>query len=484
MSGYITKSRLTAGLRCARMVWLQSHRPGLAKSSAMSEMSRSAGLELGKLARRYNPQGLLIGHVEQPALAVAETSGLIASGVNAPLFESAVERDGVLVRVDILRPQEDGWCLVQVKSSSSVKDSHLADCAVQLWVLEGNGIKIDRVHLSHVNTAFEYAGDSDYEGLLVEEDVTDRVRGLAAEVPEWLVSHQDILMGAEPQVRMSGRCDTCAFVDHCERDLPEFPVAILPHGRKIVQQLLDEGITDLRGIPPDRLQNERHIMVWHATRTNEVFISKKLRQELCRLAYPRYYLDFESISFLIPRWEGSRPNQHIPFQWSCHVEHEDGLLEHREFLATDEEAPMRSFAESLIEDVDRGGPIIVYGAFEQTILQQLIEVCPSLKRPLREIIDRLVDLLPLLREHYYHPVMKGSWSIKAVLPTVAPHLDYSTLEGVQNGTMAQQAYMTIVDPLTPPDQREQTIRSLLAYCQRDTLAMVEVVKFLEGMEIA
>lgn len=465
------------------MLWLQSYQPGLAMLPATSEMNKDVRAELGKLARRNHPEGVLIGHVRQPELAIAETSRLIESKVQIPLFEAAFVRDGVLVKVDILRLREDGWHLVELTSSGRVKDSHLVDCAIQLWVLDGNGINVASVHLSLVNGAFEYAGNGDYGGLLADEDITYQVRELVAEVPAWLESRQGILQGAEPQARMSGRCDTCAFLDHCEKDLPEYPVSILPHGRKIIRELQDEGILDIRDIPADRLQNERHTIVWQATRANEVYVSEELREELNRLAYPRYYLDFESINFLIPRWAGIKLNQHIPFQWSCHVEKPVGNIEHREFLATGGDAPMRPFAESLIGDVGRVGPIMVYGAFEQTILKQLIEFCPDLKQPLRDIIDRLVDLLPLLREHYYHPAMKGSWSIKAVLPTIAPHLDYSTLEGVQNGTLAQQAFMTIIDPATSRELREQTIRNLLAYCERDTLAMVEMVRFFEGMEV-
>ena len=140
---------------------------------------------------------------------------------------------------------------------------------------------------------------------------------------------------------------------------------------------------------------------------------------------------------------------------------------------------MRPFAESLIATLENDGPIIVYGAFESAVLNQLIRFCPDLEAQLQGIIDRLINLLPWLRSYYYHPAMKGSWSIKAVLPTVAPHLDYSQLEGVQNGTLAQLAYLEIIDPQTDPATRNQKICNLLKYCELDTRAMVEVVRFFE-----
>jgi hypothetical protein len=152
-------------------------------------------------------------------------------------------------------------------------------------------------------------------------------------------------------------------------------------------------------------------------------------------------------------------------------------LAHREFLDTSGNAPMRAFAESLIEAVESDGPIIVYGSFESTVIKGLIGFCPDLEKTLNEILERLVNLLPWLQNHYYHPAMKGSWSIKAVLPTIAPHLDYSQLEDVQNGTLAQLAYMDIINPETATDVREKKIKNLLKYCELDTRAMVEVVRY-------
>ncbi len=191
-------------------------------------------------------------------------------------------------------------------------------------------------------------------------------------------------------------------------------------------------------------------------------------------------MDFETINFAVPRWAGTRPHQQLPFQWSCHIDRGGRELEHREFLDTSGNSPRRAFAESLIEAVEIDGPIIVYGTFESTVLKTLIEFCPDLEVPINNIIDRLVNLLPWLQNHYYHPAMKGSWSIKAVLPTVAPHLDYKQLEDVKNGTLAQLAYLDIINPETDQTVRKLKIYNLLKYCQLDTKAMVEVVKYFRA----
>lgn len=432
------------------------------------------------MARCTYSDGILIEHIEQPDLAVAQTARLIDNDPPVPLFEAAFINAGALVRSDILVPVEGGWRMIEVKSSGSVKDHHMNDCAIQLWVLEGAGIKIQQVCLAHVDTGFVYAGDGNYDQLIIEEDVTEQVRGLLPKVPAWLALHRDILENPMPPVRMGSQCKPdCQFMEHCQLGLPEYPVSILPNGRKLITELQAAGIEDVRDIPDGMLKKERHLTVWQATRNNQPFISPELKAEFAKLPYPRFYLDFETINFVIPRWAGTRPHQQLPFQWSCHIEQQGVALAHREFLDISGNAPMRDFAESLIAAVEDDGPIIVYGAFESTVLKGLVAFCPDLEGPLNGIIDRLVNLLPWLQNCYYHPAMKGSWSIKAVLPTIAPHLDYAQLVEVQNGTLAQLAYIDIINPETDPTEREQKIHNLLKYCELDTQAMVEVVKYFE-----
>jgi hypothetical protein len=476
MTSYITKSRVLSGLRCPKRLWLQTFNPKLAMPSSTSDLSIANGNEIGKMARLNYPSGILVEFVEQPDRAVAETALLIANNLRVPLFEAAFVHIGALVRADILVPFDGGWSMIEVKSTGSVKDHHLIDCALQLWVLEGAGVKVQQVCLAHVDTSFVYAGDGNYDQLLIEEDITEQARALLPSVQAWLVSHRDILANTVPSIRIGSQCKPdCQFIDHCEQELPEYPVSILPNGRKVITDLQKAGIEDVRDIPDGVLTKERHITVWQATCANQPFISPALKTELSKLLYPRFYLDFETINFVIPRWAGTRPHQQLPFQWSCHIERQGRDLEHREFLDTSGNAPMRAFAENLIAAVEADGPIIVYGTFESTVIRSLLEFCADLENPLNDILDRLVNLLPWLQNHYYHPAMKGSWSIKAVLPTIAPHLDYSQLDEVHNGTLAQLAYLDIINPETDLILCKQKIRKLLKYCELDTQAMVEVV---------
>jgi hypothetical protein len=201
---------------------------------------------------------------------------------------------------------------------------------------------------------------------------------------------------------------------------------------------------------------------------------------LATLPYPRYYLDFETAQFAVPRWAGTRPFQQLVFQWSCHIEPRPGIIEHREFLSTSPDPPMRAAAEALIEAVGTDGPIFVYHDFEKWRLVEMAAMFPDLAPALEAVAGRLVDLLRLTRDHYEHPALNGSYSLKNVLPTVDAELDHALLDGVQDGLSAQAAYHECLDESICAERHEALREALLAYCGLDTLALVRVAHRLSG----
>ena len=215
-----------------------------------------------------------------------------------------------------------------------------------------------------------------------------------------------------------------------------------------------------------------------AHRTGEAVLEADSGCKLSQLPFPRYYLDFEGIDLPVPRWAGVRPYEQVPFQWSCHIESAAGEFQHCEFLDLTGDDPSLPCIAALLEAIQPAGdgPIFVYSrTYEECRLRELGERHPQHAPELARLIDRLVDLLPLVRQSYYHPEMRGSFSIKKVLGTIAPELDYGELGGVTDGTGAQVAYLNAVfDPATTGEKKEEYRRDLLKYCERDTWAMVEV----------
>jgi hypothetical protein len=328
-----------------------------------------------------------------------------------------------------------------------------------------------------------YQGDGDYNGLLRCVDMTNEISALKPQVLEWARAARVTLAGDEPDIQPGPQCYqpfSCPFSNYCSPQNPQaFPLEILPRiSANQLAELKAQGFSDICEIPKGVLSNEIHERVRRVTRTGRRHLDFAATLDFMEsLSYPRYFLDFETINPAIPHWAGCRPYQQIPFQWSCHMQNRNGVLHHEAFLASGENDPRREFAESLIRTLKQRGPVLVYNAsFECSRLRELADHFPDLQDALQRIIARVVDLLPVARAHYYHPAMRGSWSIKAVLPTIAPELAYDGL-AVADGGMAQDAFMEILRPDTIAERRETLRKSLLIYCERDTIAMVRLAEF-------
>lgn len=476
----LSKSKIILHRQCPKRLWLHVYRPELAKPDPMAESRFRDGNKVGEVARQLYPGGDFIETLNRKD-ALDQTTAALASG-GKPIFEAAFLHNDVLVRADLLVPEVSGYRLVEVKSSTSVKDYHLEDIAVQTWVMQRAGLEPTRCMVAHVDNSFVYSGGGDYQGLLKEESFDTEIRELINDVPGWVTAAQETLANAnEPNIEPGDQCRepfACEFNSYCsppETDV-EFPVEILPYGKEIAKKLRAEGYRDIRDVPSEKLSDPKHVRVHRVTTTGVAELNVQATESTRALGYPRYYLDFETVALAVPIWPGSTPYKKIPFQWSCHIEHADGSLTHKEFLDVTGEDPRRPFAESLVEVLGRDGPIVVYNAsFEGGRMNELADLFPDLATRLKGAVDRLFDLLPLARKHYYHPAMRGSWSIKSVLPTIAPDLDYAKL-AVSNGGMAQDAYIDLIEKSLSSTDENNLRAALLEYCGLDTLAMVEVVR--------
>lgn len=493
----LSKSRILLHRQCPKRLWLKVHRPELEEIDDGNQARFATGTYVGEVAQQLYPDGVLVDG-DDLGQAVIDTQAILA-GEKRPIFEATLQADGLLIRADLLLPSplpnslpqagegaNYGYRMVEVKSSTSVKDYHLTDAAIQSWVAQQAKLPLTSVEIAHIDNSFVYPGGGDYQGLFHYADISDQIADMKAEVPDWIKAARETLSGEEPCIAPGTQCDTpfeCPFFGYCSPMVEikdAFPPEVLPYGGTLAATLRAEGYTDLRDVPEERMENWKHQRVWRATKSGEAELNPEAGKRIAALPYPRYYIDFETINPAVPVWAGTRPYMQVPFQWSCHIETAKGAMTHCAFLADGQSDPRRHFAESLIEAVGTDGPIFVYNApFERSRMQELAEYYPDLAPALQAAIGRIVDLLPIAREHYYHPEMRGSWSIKAVLPTIAPDLAYDNLE-VANGGKAQEAFTEIMLPETLPERRQQLHEALLLYCERDTLAMVRIAHYFEG----
>jgi len=455
----LSKSRITAGLQCGKRLWLAIHRPELEVYGADTQRRFAAGHDVGAVAREVYGGGELIGEGVPLSQALRETEAALARPGDLTLYEATFRHGGVLVRSDVLERRGGRYRMVEVKSATRLKEYHLQDIAIQAWVAEGAGVPLDVLGVAVIDTDYVYPGGDDYAGLFKEIPVADQARPLMAHIPGWVRGFNSLLGGPLPAIHTGQQCHRpfdCPFISFCEEQ--EGVV------RRAPGETPDAGARCARPAADPALG----------------VVDPAAADFLGTLPYPRYYLDFETVQFAVPRWAGTRPYQQLVFQWSCHVETEPGELEHKEFLDTSGEAPMRGAAEALIATLGDVGPIFVYHDFEKWRLVEMAQLFPDLAAPLEAITGRLVDLLRLTRDHYAHPALNGSYSLKSVLPTIDPTLDHAVLDDVQDGLSAQAAFHEALDPGTPADRRETVRRALLEYCGLDTLALVRVAHRLGG----
>ncbi|MEO8733011.1 MAG: DUF2779 domain-containing protein, partial [Flavobacteriales bacterium] len=209
-----------------------------------------------------------------------------------------------------------------------------------------------------------------------------------------------------------------------------------------------------------------------------------LRHWLDELRYPLHHFDFETMNPAVPLYDGSRPFQQLPFQYSLHIQDAPcGPVQHREFLGDGSGDPREALVQQLLADIGPTGDILAYYAsFEIGRLRELARDLPHHAAAIAKLLPRIKDLIvPFKQGWYYSPAMNGSNSIKAVLPALVqgPELDYHALN-IQEGNTASLRYTQLAQGIYPGDAA-QLRADLLAYCRLDTLAMVKVLGVLEGV---
>ncbi|MGH7680928.1 MAG: DUF2779 domain-containing protein [Candidatus Eiseniibacteriota bacterium] len=484
----LSKSRVTAGLQCLKRVYLETYayddrdpiEPG---RQAILE----AGREVGEVARGRYPGGVAM--IQDPKLhddAVRQTAAALPDPATPAIYEAAFLHDGIRVRVDVLaRVNGSEWDLIEVKSSSGFKEEYVPDLAAQVYVAEGSGIQIGRAVLLHVNSQYVWPGGAyDLDALFATQDLTQDVR---ASIPKLLAKVEvmrQVLRGTSPpEVAVGPHCRKpypCPYYSHCHGDGPEHRVTDLPRlSPKIYHALLGAEIRDIRDIPEDfdglsALQRR----VRDCVVTGLPFTHPNLKSKLEEVRYPVHFLDFETCNPALPIIPGTRPFQQTPFQFSNHVLDQSGAVRHVEFLHAQRTDPRPLLAEGLLRALDGDGSIVVYSEFEARVIRSLAEAIPELAPRLGLLTGRMVDLHQLIHEHYYHPGFHGSFSIKDVLPVLVAGLDYRDLS-IREGSQAALAFSRMTAPSAAPAERERLRQALLAYCERDTEAMLRMFQTLK-----
>ena len=483
---WLTKARFLSGLQCHKRLWFEIHQP-LAESAEPS-IAILQGRALDEVVQGLHP-GAVISRTKGMPSAIAETKRVMAQGSRAAslLYQAAFRAGDLAVVADVLRRRGAEFELIEVKAATEVKGTHLPDAAFQALVLQRAKIPLGRVLLGLVDNRFILRRPGDYQGLLAEVEITESVQEYLPEAAARALEFQGVMADESmPSIVVGPHClspHECPFLTRCTagRDTPEYPVDVLPRGGQTVAALLAEGYRDLRDVPAKRLTDDIHRRVFDATCSGLAFFDLGATAELRQLGSPFAYLDFETISFSVPEVIGTRPYEQLPFQWSVHVEDSPGDVRHAEYLAIESFGDFEALADALIAALPAEGPIFAYNAnFEAGVLHRLAELLPARAAALRAVAERLFDLLPIARAAYYHRDMRGSWSIKSVMPTIDGGLDYEHLDLVRDGDGAQRAFLELRGARVPTERAQALRGALLQYCRHDTWVMVVLRRFLCG----
>jgi hypothetical protein len=506
----LTKTDLASHRQCPRKLWLEHHEPAAADPADTTTWRRARdGTIVGEKAReRFGPTVIWPQGQSDPESSARRAVEELAAapdriGIEVPLF-----RNGLFARADALIPVPAGYILQETKaatfplkrdkvSTDKPESHHLEDAAIQAWVYETTAFPLVRVELNLLDNQWRYPGNDDYSGLFRQLDVSHEIAVLVPLVPSWLAEARQTLAGAKPEVHTGKQCESpypCPFANHCRRldpPGPEDPIDLLPGvaGKNLARNLrVQRGYQSLLDPSPGELTGKDAMLyrrMQRAHQTRSAVLEPAARDVLARFPYPRYYFDFEGIDLPVPHWRGVRPYEQVPFQFSCHIERTPDNFEHVEFLDLTGNDPSLPCIDAMLRAIpaEGAGPIFVYfKTYEEGRIKELAERHPQHAAALNRYSARLVDLLPIVRDNYYHPAMRGSFSIKKVLPTIAPELDYDALGEVSDGTAAQVAYLHAAFESGITDHRRQELKlKLLAYCKQDTWGMVAVARHLASI---
>lgn len=479
-----------AGLQCHKLLWWMAHEPAAPELEvdAARQAVYDQGHRVGALARTYVPGGVL---VDLPHDAYAQrleaTRRALAEGAPA-VYEAAFRADGVFVSVDILERlglerRERGFGLTEVKSTTSVKLQHLADVAVQAHVLRRSGLDVGRMEVMHLNRACAYP---DLSNLFTRADVTEPVEARLAAVPGEIAAMTAMLAGPLPSVPTGAHCSVpyeCPFTERCWPVPPPHHVSTLYAMRRRALELDELGYRTIFDLPEDFPLGAAADRQRRAVQTGRMVVEPTLAAALARFAPPVGFLDFETVGLAIPVWNGCHPYDAVPVQFSAHVPDERGVLQPRAWLADGPADPRPALAERLLAACEGTHPIVAYNArFEGDRIRELAAALPSLAARLEALAARLVDLLPVVRNHVYHPDFGGSFSLKRVLPALVPDLSYRGLAIAEGETASLElGRLLFHGDAMEPEERARLRADLLAYCHQDTWGLVRLLERLRGL---
>jgi hypothetical protein len=492
---YLSKTSYVNGLACRKWLWLKFNDPDkLPKADESSQYRIEEGRKIGELARELFPSGILL---KEDSVEGNDQLSRSMLQKRRPLFEAGfIHPNGkCYARADILVPDgKDGWDIVEVKSSTGVKVEHVHDLSFQNYCYTKAGLKVRRCILMHINGQYVRRGEIALDELFSQEDITEKVLPLSIDVPSIVKGFLDLAASRECPEFGNGEpfhSDEAGVhdTDAIWKKHPNSDILDLYRGGEGKFKYLESGIFRIQDIPKGDGLKGKQLVQYDSHKTGEPHVEReKLDAFLKSLKFPLQFLDFETYNTGIPLYDGLKPYEQLPFQFSLHVIEKAGQKKpvHHSFIAEGPEDPREEFLKALHEAIRPNGNIVVYNqSFEKGVLERLGSHLPKYQSWVGAVTSRFVDLLVPFREFaYYSPKQHGSASLKAVLPALTGH-SYDGL-GIAEGSQASNAYLFITHgsydgQKATAEEREKVMEDLKKYCGQDTEGMVWIIDTLRSL---
>jgi hypothetical protein len=491
----ISKSDYLLSLRHPAWLWLKKY--DKAKLPPIDDDTQAifdAGFLFESYAEKLFPDAIKLGwdinNFQSYQQLTSNTKEAIESDAKV-ILQGRFEAGEITCISDVIVKVDDKtFDLYEIKSSASVKPNHEYDLAFQKEVIEQSGYKLNKIFVIHVDNKFIRNGELKAKDLCKISEVTNQVDKLKEFTKEHIESALAITRlkkcpDISPRHVKLGAFSDWLSIYKTMADIDEYSIYHLcsPNADKI-GKLETLGIKNINDIPDDFNLSERQRRQAHATKTNEVFSDKqKIKDFLSKLKFPLYFLDYETLSSVVPYFDGLGPYKQLPFQYSLHVlESPSGKLKHFEYLHNNNSNPVKPLSETLKSQIGKEGTVLVwFERFEKSCNELMATIDPGYKDFYKQLNERIVDLMkPFEAGDYVHKDFFGSASIKHVLPVLIPELSYKDLD-IQGGGAAQRLWMESVIDGKRKEEKEKILQNLLKYCELDTLAMVRIYQFLSKL---
>ncbi|MFC2014784.1 DUF2779 domain-containing protein [Chloroflexota bacterium] len=485
MTQLLSKTKYLNGRQCLRYLWVLFNDPKRVPTTDVNtQYIFDQGHVVGELAKQLFPDGINVpqgsfrGNIDQTLRLMKDRK---------PLFEAGILADNLYSRVDVLYPADDeAWDIIEVKSSTSVKDVHIQDAAYQRYCCTQLGLNIRKCYVALINNQYFKDGEIDPESLFNIHDITEEVLAISDDIPNQVEEmYEAVDKETCPEMIIGPHCRDpyeCPL-EECWEHLPEGNIFTLYYSGKKSFDLYDRGIMSIQDIPDDYKLSEKQVIQKEALITGVTHMDKEaIKDFLASLEYPLYYMDFETINPAVPLFDGTRPYQQVPFQFSVHVvKGADSAPEHSSFLAESTQDPRPKFLKELRKVLGNSGSIVAYNkGFEEGILKDLGKAFPEYEDWVNQIISRMVDLLaPFRNFDYYNPSQKGSASLKSVLPAVTGK-GYEELD-IADGQLASMLFEKITYSEVSDEEKNKVRSDLEKYCALDTEGMIWIVEKLREL---